>query len=52
MTQMLEEPPWQTAIAGELGLSQAPQFVLRVGYRDAYPPAVSLRMPLSAFVRA
>jgi hypothetical protein len=51
-SQMLEEQPWQSAIAAELGLAQRPQFVLRVGYRDDYPPPVSLRMPLSAFVRA
>jgi nitroreductase len=51
-SQMLEEQPWQSAIAAELGLAQQPEFIIRVGYCDDYPPPVSLRMPLTAFVRA
>jgi hypothetical protein len=52
VSQMLEEAPWRGTLAAELRLDRPVQFVLRVGYRDPYPAPVSLRMPLSAFVRA
>ncbi len=52
MTQILEEAPWQTAIASELALSDPPQFILRVGLVDRYPPPVSLRRPVPSFVEA
>jgi hypothetical protein len=50
MTQVLEEEPWRNEIAGELGLAEPPQFILRVGLVDRYPAPVSLRRPVSAFV--
>ena len=52
MSQLLEEPPWRSDVATQLGLDEPLQFILRVGYRDPYPAPVSLRMPLAAFVRA
>jgi hypothetical protein len=50
MTQILEEEPWRSAIAAELGLAESPQFILRAGFVDPYPPPVSLRRPVPAFV--
>jgi hypothetical protein len=52
MTQMLQEPPWRDAVAGELGTSAPVQWILRVGYRERYPGPVSPRLPVTAFVRA
>lgn len=52
MSQMLEEAPWRDEAQRHLGLSQRPQFLLRVGYVDSYPPPASLRMPPSRFVLA
>ncbi|MCK7473170.1 MAG: hypothetical protein MZV49_05950 [Rhodopseudomonas palustris] len=52
MSQLLEEQPWRSDVATQLGLGDPVQFILRVGYRDPYPAPVSLRMPLAAFVRA
>ena len=51
MSQMLEEEPWRGELAGPLGLTGVPQFVLRVGYVDDYPDPVSPRRPVSWFVR-
>lgn len=51
MSQMLEEEPWRSEVAGQLGLGGTPQFVLRVGYVDDYPDPVSPRRPVSWFVR-
>jgi hypothetical protein len=50
MTQMLEEEPWRKQIAKELGLTGEPQWILRIGYLNAYPEPVSLRMPIAQFV--
>lgn len=50
MSQILEEAPWQNECARALGLERAPQFILRVGYRDDYPDPVSLRRPVHDFV--
>jgi hypothetical protein len=50
MSQALEETPWRTEVGTRLGLDAPPQFLLRVGYAAQYPPPVSLRLPLSAFV--
>lgn len=50
MTQVLEEEPWRSAITGELGLPESPQFVLRVGFVDPYPQPVTPRRSVSAFV--
>ena len=50
MTQMLEEGP-RDLVAKELGLNGEVQWILRIGYLKSYPAPVSLRMPLSWFVR-
>jgi nitroreductase len=50
MTQILEEKgaPSLHKVVGDDTL--IPQFVLRVGYPDRYPPAASLRRPVAWFV--
>lgn len=50
MTQILEEEPWRTEAAKELGHSGSIQFVVRVGYINDYPKPVSLRMPISKII--
>jgi hypothetical protein len=50
MTQILEEKKGIEQIAGFHGSRFFPQFVLRVGYIDAYPEPVSLRRPVDWFV--
>jgi hypothetical protein len=50
MTQILEEAPWRTALARELGHSGSIQFVIRIGYISKYMQPVSLRMPLPKIV--
>jgi len=51
MSQVLEEAPLKDQITRDLGLPGRAQFILRVGYVSAYPNAVSLRMPVSWFLR-
>jgi hypothetical protein len=51
MTQMLEEEAWKKKVAKELGITGEVQFILRVGYLQSYPDPVSLRMPVSWFVK-
>jgi hypothetical protein len=51
MTQMLEEEKWRKRIFQDHGAGMIPQFILRVGYVDPYPDPVSLRRPVSWFVR-
>jgi hypothetical protein len=51
MTQWLEEKEGQEKIAENHPPGAIPQFVLRVGYLDGYPEPVSLRRPVSWFVR-
>src|SRR5262245_48097357 len=51
MSQVLEESPLKDQVASNLGLSGDVQFVLRLGYVAAYPDPVSLRMPVSWFLR-
>jgi hypothetical protein len=51
MSQVLEEAPLKDQIAGDLGMPGRVQFVLRIGYVTAYPRPVSLRMPVSWFLR-
>ena len=51
MTQVLEEERGRREIASNHGEDVIPQFVLRVGYLDKYPAPVSLRRPVSSFVR-
>ena len=52
MTQVLEEAPFRDEVARALGITGQVQFILRVSYLAQYPDPVSLRMPLSRFVRA
>jgi len=52
MTQMLEETQWKNSVADELGLAGRAQFILRVGYLEKYPDPVTLRRPVSSFVRS
>ena len=51
MTQVLEEEKGRREIESNHGKDVIPQFVLRVGYLDKYPAPVSLRRPVSSFVR-
>jgi hypothetical protein len=51
MSQVLEEAPFKDQMSGDLGLPGRMQFVLRIGYVPAYPRPVSLRMPVSWFLR-
>jgi hypothetical protein len=51
MSQVLEEAPFKDQISRDLGLSCRVQFILRIGYVTAYPRPVSLRMPVSWFLR-
>jgi hypothetical protein len=51
MSQMLEEEKWRKEISKEYGARRIPQFVLRVGYLDKYPEPVSLRRPVSWFIK-
>ncbi len=51
MTQMLEEEKWRNEIRKPHGPQMVPQFVLRVGYLDKYPDPVSLRRPVSRFLK-
>lgn len=52
MTQLLEEPEGRRRIAENHPKETTPQFVLRVGYVDPYPEPVSLRRPVSWFLRS
>ena len=52
MTQYLEEESGANQIAAKHEASVVPQFVLRVGYLKNYPNPVSLRRPVSWFVRS
>jgi nitroreductase len=52
MTQYLEEESGLKQIAAEHGQRVIPQFILRIGYLDAYPDPVSLRRPVSWFIRS
>src|SRR5262245_50353789 len=51
MSQVLEEAPLKDQIIRDLGLLGCAQFVLRVGYVATYPNSVSLRMPVSWFLK-
>jgi hypothetical protein len=52
MTQYLEEETGVNQIAANHQANMIPQFVLRVGYLKRYPKPVSLRRPVSWFVRS
>jgi len=52
MTQYLEEKEGIDQIAANHAANVIPQFVLRVGYLKNYPEPVSLRRPVSWFVRS
>jgi len=51
MTQMLEEEPWKKEVPKGLGLEGEVQWILRIGYLKSYPDPVSLRIPVSWFVK-
>ncbi len=51
MTQFLEEKEGREAVAKNHDESMIPQFILRVGYLSNYPGPVSLRRPVSWFIR-
>ena len=51
MTQILEEPATRQELGPALGLPGTIQFILRAGYVAHYPPPVSLRRPVSWFLR-
>jgi len=50
MTQILEEPETKLAFYSKLRLTGEIQFILRLGYLDAYPDPVSVRRPVDSFV--
>jgi nitroreductase len=52
MTQYLEEKDGAQQIAVNHAANVIPQFILRVGYLKNYPEPVSLRRPVSWFVRS
>jgi hypothetical protein len=52
MTQYLEEKEGLNQIAANHEADVVSQFVLRVGYLKTYPEPVSLRRPVSWFVRS
>jgi len=52
MTQFLEEKEGLNQITANHAANVIPQFVLRVGYLKNYPEPVSLRRPVSWFVRS
>jgi hypothetical protein len=52
MTQYLEEESGLKQIAAEHEQRVIPQFVLRIGYMNTYPDPVSLRRPVSWFLRS
>jgi hypothetical protein len=52
MTQYLEEESGENQIAADHQSEMIPQFLLRVGYLKHYPEPVSLRRPVSWFVRS
>jgi len=51
MSQVLEEAPLKDRLMRTLGLSGHAQFILRVGYVTRYPDPVSLRIPVTWFLR-
>ncbi len=51
MTQILEEPQTNQTVNESIGLSDPIQFILRVGYVNAYPKPVSLRRSVDWFVQ-
>jgi nitroreductase len=51
MTQFLEEKEGRDVITKSHDESMIPQFILRVGYLSNYPDPVSLRRPVSWFIR-
>jgi len=51
MTQILEESSIRQTLQPAIGIGDTVQFILRAGYLANYPPPVSLRRPVSRFVR-
>jgi hypothetical protein len=51
MTQVLEEGPFSQNINEAMEITAPIQFILRCGYIEKYPEVVSVRRPVSRFVR-
>jgi hypothetical protein len=51
MTQILEEAATRQTLHSSIGISDNVQFILRTGYVKTYPQPVSLRRPVSRFLR-
>lgn len=51
MTQILEESPDSGIWSNMIGSNQKVQFILRTGYIKTYPQPVTLRRPVSMFLR-
>jgi hypothetical protein len=51
MTQILEEPETKQLVNASIGINDSIQFILRLGYLKIYPEPVTLRRPVSWFVR-
>ena len=51
MTLILEETSIRQMLQPAIGIGDSVQFILRTGYVAKYPPPVSLRRPVSWFVR-
>lgn len=51
MTQILEERSTQQVLNDSININETVQFILRTGYLDQYPRPVSLRRPVSWFMR-
>jgi hypothetical protein len=50
MSQLLEEDPWRSELTRELGVTEPPQFIVRIGHVEASPLPVSHRRPWYDFV--
>ena len=51
MNQMIEEVAYESLVNETMGLNHQIQFVARIGYVDQYPDPVSVRRPISDFVK-
>jgi hypothetical protein len=51
MNQMIEEVEFEKIANEKLGLPGVVQFVARIGYVDSYPPANSVRRPVTDIIR-
>ncbi|MHA4807321.1 hypothetical protein ACX0G9_04420 [Flavitalea flava] len=51
MTQILDEPSINQSVNQSVGINDAIQFIIRLGYVKSCPDPVSLRRPVDWFVR-